>query len=320
MTLGKETLVDLWTRMVRIRRFEDRVAIIAANNEAEGFLHTYSGQEAVACGVIPLLREDDWFASTYRNHGHAIARNISLEGMAGEVYGKANGVCRGKGGSMHVADQDRGMIGGMGIVAGGLPIATGVAFASKYQGRDSVSVAFFGDGAVHQGAWHESLDFAALFECPVIFVCENNLYAESTHIDYHLNAESISAMASPYGIPAVQVDGMDVFAVREAMEEAISRGRGGGGPSLIEAMTYRYGGQYEGDNQLYKPPKEVAWWRDEDPLLRFRKVVDGLLDLDELDAIDEEVTAEVAAAFDVAIAAPWPEISELTTDVYTPTA
>lgn len=320
MTVGKETLLDLWTRMVRIRRFEDRVATVAANNEADGFLHTYSGQEAVACGVIPLLREDDWFTSTYRNHGHAIARNVSLEGIAGEVYGKANGVCRGKGGSMHVADQDRGMIGGMGIVAGGLPIATGVAYGYKYLGRDNVSAAFFGDGAVHQGAWHESLDFAALFGCPVIFVCENNLYAESTYIEYHLNAESISAMAAPYGIPAVQVDGMDVFAVRDAMEEAIDRGRSGGGPSLIEAMTYRYGGQYEGDNQLYKPEKEVTWWREQDPLLRFRATVDGLIDSEELDAIDEQVAAEVAAAFEVALAAPWPDVSELTTDVYAPIA
>jgi pyruvate dehydrogenase E1 component alpha subunit len=320
MTLGNDTLIDLWTRMVRIRRFEDRVGAVAEANEAEGFLHTYSGQEAVACGVIPLLREDDWFTSTYRNHGHAIARNISLEGIAGEVYGKANGVCRGKGGSMHVADQDRGMIGGMGIVAGGLPIATGVALAAKYEGRDSVSVAFFGDGAVHQGAWHESLDFAALFQCPVIFVCENNLYAETTNIDYHLNAVSISAMTAPYGIPSVQVDGMDVFAVRDATEEAIARGRSGGGPSLIEAMTYRFGGQYEGDNQGYKPPKEAAWWREQDPLLKFRATVDGLIDAEELDAIDEQAAADVAAAFDVALAAPWPDVSELTTDVYTPTA
>ena len=320
MTVGRDTLIDLWTRMVRIRRFEDRVATVAANNEAEGFLHTYSGQEAVACGGIPPLRKDDWFTSTYRNHGHAIARNISLEGIAGEVYGKANGVCRGKGGSMHVADQDNGMIGGMGIVAGGLPIATGAAYAYKYLGRDNVSVAFFGDGAVHQGAWHESLDFAALFECPVIFVCENNLYAESTHIEYHLNAESISAMAAPYGIPAVQVDGMDVLAVRDAMEEAIDRGRNGGGPSLIEAMTYRYGGQYEGDNQLYKPSKEVAWWREQDPLLRFRETVDGIIDSAELDAIDQQAAADVAAAFAVAIAAPWPDVSELTTDVYAPVA
>lgn len=320
MTLARETLIDLWTRMIRIRRFEDRVAIIAANNEADGFLHTYSGQEAVAVGVLPLLNDGDAFTSTYRNHGHAIARNIPLDGLAGEVYGKANGVCRGKGGSMHVADQDFGMIGGMGIVAGGLPIATGAAYGYKYLGRDNVSAAFFGDGAVHQGAWHESLDFAALFQCPVIFVCENNLYAESTYIEYHLNAESISAMAAPYGIPAVQIDGMDVFAVRDAMEEAIERGRSGGGPSLIEAMTYRYGGQYEGDNQLYKPAKEVTWWREQDPLLRFRETVDGIIDAAELDAIDEQVQAEVTVAFDVAIAAPWPDVSELTTDVYAPLA
>ena len=160
MTVPTETLVELWTRMIRIRHFEERVSAIAEAKEVDGYLHTYSGQEAVACGVIPLLREDDWFTSTYRCHGHAIARDIPLEAIAGEIYGKATGVCGGKGGSMHVADQDRGMIGGMGIVAGGLPIATGAALASRYLGRDSVAVAFFGDGAVHQGGWHEALDFA----------------------------------------------------------------------------------------------------------------------------------------------------------------
>jgi len=319
MKLGNETLTELWRCMVRIRLFEERVSAIAEAKLVEGYLHTYAGQEAVACGVIPLLREDDWFTSTYRNHGHAIARNIPLEAIAGEIYGKATGVCGGKGGSMHVADQDRGMIGGMGIVAGGLPIATGAALASRYLGRDSVAVAFFGDGAVHQGAWHEALDFAGLFRCPVVFVCENNLYAETTAVDYHLLAGSVAAMTAPYGIPSVQVDGMDLFAVREATEEAIERARRGGGPSLIEAMTYRYGGQYEGDTQTYKPPKEVAWWRDQDPLLRFRVATKERLDADGLDEIEREVADEVAAAFVAAEAAPWPDLSQVTADVYTPT-
>jgi acetoin:2,6-dichlorophenolindophenol oxidoreductase subunit alpha len=317
-SLDNDTLLKLWERMARIRAFETRVSEIAAAKEADGYLHTYSGQEAVACGVIPLLREDDWFTSTYRNHGHAIARDIPLEAIAGEIHGKATGVCGGKGGSMHVADQSRGMIGGMGIVAGGLPIATGAALASKYLGRDSVAVAFFGDGAVHQGAWHEALEFASLFQCPVVFVCENNLYAETTAVDYHLLAGSVSAMTGPYRIPSVQVDGMDIFAVRDATTEAFERARSGGGPTLIEAMTYRYGGQYEGDTQTYKPPEEVAYWRGRDPLLRFRTDTATRLSMAALDVIERTVATEVDLAFAAAEAAPWPDVSQLTADVYTP--
>lgn len=317
-SLDNDTLLGLWERMVRIRTFETRVGKIAESKEVDGYLHTYSGQEAVACGVIPLLRSDDWFTSTYRNHGHAIARDIPLEAIAGEIYGKATGVCGGKGGSMHVADQSRGMIGAMGIVAGGLPIATGAALAAKYLGTDAVAVAFFGDGAVHQGAWHEALDFASLFQCPVVFVCENNLYAETTAVDYHLLAGSVSSMTGPYRIPSVQIDGMDVFAVRDATEEAFTRARNGGGPSLIEAMTYRYGGQYEGDTQTYKPPSEVAEWNRRDPLLRFRADTAVRLSMATLDAIEHTVQVEVDAAFAAAVAAPWPDVSQVTADVYTP--
>jgi TPP-dependent pyruvate/acetoin dehydrogenase alpha subunit len=314
-----DTLLELWRRMVRIRQFERRVSTIAEGNEVDGYLHTYAGQEAVACGIIPLLRDDDWFTSTYRNHGHAIARDIPMEAIAAELYGRATGVCQGKGGSMHVADQHRGMIGGMGIVAGGLPIATGAAFAAAYSGEDRVAVAFFGDGAVHQGAWHEALDFAGLFHCPVIFVCENNLYAETTAVDYHLLADSVAAMTANYRIPSTQVDGMNVFDIRDAAAAAIDRARTGGGPTLIEAMTYRYGGQYEGDTQTYKPPDEVAEWRARDPLERFRRIVTEQRRLtdDELDGVARDVEAEVEAAFAAAEAAPWPDVSLVTADVYT---
>jgi acetoin:2,6-dichlorophenolindophenol oxidoreductase subunit alpha len=317
--LDTATLLELWRRMVRIRLFERRVSAIAEANEVDGYLHTYAGQEAVACGVIPLLRDDDWFTSTYRNHGHAIARDIPMEAIAAELYGRATGVCQGKGGSMHVADQRRGMIGGMGIVAGGLPIASGAAFAAAYLGEDRVAVAFFGDGAVHQGAWHEALDFAGLFHCPVIFVCENNLYAETTAVDYHLLADSVAAMTANYRIPSTQVDGMNVFDVRDAAADAIDRARSQGGPTLIEAMTYRYGGQYEGDTQTYKPPDEVAQWRARDPLVRFRTIVTehGRLTGDELDAIEHDVEAQVEAAFAAAEASPWPDVSLVTADVYT---
>lgn len=317
--LDRAELLDLWRRMVRIRHFEHRVSEIAAANAVDGYLHTYAGQEAVACAVIPLLRDDDWFTSTYRNHGHAIARDIPMDAIAAELYGRATGVCQGKGGSMHVADQHRGMIGGMGVVAGGLPIATGAAFAATYLGQDRVAVAFFGDGAVHQGSWHEALDFAGLFRCPVIFVCENNLYAETTAVDYHLLADSVAAMTANYRIPSVQVDGMDLFAVRDATVAAIERARSGGGPSLIEALTYRYGGQYEGDAQTYKPPDEVAEWQARDPLPRFRTTVTsrGWISSHELDAVDATAVAEVDAAFAAAEAAPWPDVALVTADVYT---
>lgn len=313
------TFLDLWRRMTTIREFETRVSALADSDEVEGYLHTYAGEEAVACGVIPLLREDDWLTSTYRNHGHAIARGVPLEGMTGELYGRATGICGGKGGSMHVADQNRGMLGAMGIVAGGLPVATGAAFAARYLGQDRVAVAFFGDGAVHQGAWHEALDFASLFRCPVVFLCENNLYAETTAVDYHLLAGSVSAMTGPYAIPSVQVDGMDVLAVRAAAAAAIDHARTGNGPILVEAMTYRYGGQYEGDTQTYKPPSEVEYWRTKDPLLVAERLAGahGLATAEELRAVQQEAAAAVDAAFAAAREAPWPELATVTADVYT---
>jgi pyruvate dehydrogenase E1 component alpha subunit len=216
---------------------------------------------------------------------------------------------------MHVADQDRGMIGAMGIVAGGLPIAAGAALAARYRGEDTVAVAFFGDGAVHQGAFHEAVEFAALFTCGVVFVCENNLYAETTAVDYHLVAGSVCRMVEPFGLPAKRVDGMDVLAVRTAAEAAVARARAGEGPSLIEAMTYRYGGQYEGDNQRYKPPAEIEEWRAKDPLTAFR--TKELLPAETLASIDAASRVEVDDAFTAAQAAPWPDLSLVTADVYT---
>jgi TPP-dependent pyruvate/acetoin dehydrogenase alpha subunit len=315
--LERATLLDLWRRMVRIRRFEERVHTETMEKRLEGYTHTAYGEEATAVGVISLLRDDDWFTTTYRNHHHAIARGVPLEAVAAELLGRESGVINGRGGSMHIADQDLGMLGGMGIVAAGLPIAAGAAFAAQRLGQDKVAVSFFGDGAVHQGAWHEALDFAALLQVPVIFFCENNLYAETTAVDYHLNATSVTAMAAPYGIPAVQVDGMDVFEVRRATEQAIKRARSGGGPSLIEGMTYRYGGQYEGDTQTYKPPFEVERWRAKDPLDFFRRAVAAHIDAAELDAIDEQTQRDVDAAWEAAALGDWPSTEDMTRDVYT---
>lgn len=316
--LDRATTIDLYRSMSRIRQFEDRIHAEVVAKRFEGYVHCYAGQEAVGVGVISQLRSDDWLTSTYRNHGHAIARGVRLEAITGELLGRASGVTGGKGGSMHVADQNLGMIGGMGIVAAGLPIAAGAAFAAAYRGEDRVAVALFGDGAVHQGAFHEALEFAALFRVPVVFVCENNLYAETTAVDYHLLTASVAAMAGNYRMPGIQVDGMDVFAVRDVAAEAIGRARAGEGPTLIEAMTYRYYGQYEGDTQTYKPPQEVAKYRADDPLLRFRASTAGQIDARLLDQIDAEMTQEVEAALAAAEAAPWPDPSMLTADVYTP--
>jgi len=316
-TLASTPVIELYRLMSRIRRFEERVHADALEDRFEGYVHCYAGQEAVAVGVITRLRLDDWLTSTYRNHGHAIARGVRLAAIAGELFGRASGVNGGKGGSMHVADQHLGMIGGMGIVAAGLPIAAGAAFAARYRGEDRVAVGFFGDGAVHQGAFHEALEFASLFQAPVIFVCENNLYAETTAVEYHLLTDSVAAMAKNYRMPGVRLDGMDVLAVADAAAQAIARARAGGGPTLIEAMTYRYYGQYEGDTQAYKPPAEVAEYAARDPLLRFREEAHGAIDAAVLDAIDEEMAAEVDIAFANASADPWPDISTLTTDVYT---
>jgi TPP-dependent pyruvate/acetoin dehydrogenase alpha subunit len=220
---------------------------------------------------------------------------------------------------MHIADQHLGMIGGFGLVAAGLPVACGAALASSYQGLTRVAVAFFGDGAVHEGAFHEAMDLAGLWKLPVIFVCENNLYAETTAVDYHLNTPHVADLARSYAMPGQVVDGMDVFAVAEAAETAIARARAGHGPTLLECQTYRYYGQYEGDTQTYKPPDEIAAYRLRDPLLLFRRRVRqaGWLSVKDLDTIDAQVREEVDDAVRFAETAPFPDVSEIERDVYT---
>jgi pyruvate dehydrogenase E1 component alpha subunit len=305
--------------MARIRRFEDRVHALVEADRLEGYVHCYAGEEAVGVGVISNLREDDFLTSTYRNHGHAIARGVELRRIAAELFGKAQGVCKGKGGSMHIADQDRGMILAAGLVGAGVPIAAGAALACDLLGTDRVAVAFFGDGAVHEGAFHEGVDLASLWKLPVLFVCENNLYAETTAVEYHLNVPHIADLSCAYGIPGVTVDGMDIFAVDAAVRQALTRARSGGGPTLLECLTYRYYGQYEGDAQLYKPPEEVDFFRERDPLRLFRQRVvrEGWLSASELDAIDAQVREEVEDALRFAESASFPAVEELLTDVYT---
>lgn len=319
MTATPDDARRWWRSMTRIRLFEDAIGAAAASKELPGYVHLYSGQEAVGVGAIDALHEDEWLTSTYRNHGHALARGVPPSDITAELWGRVTGVCAGRGGSMHVADQDRGMIGSFGVIAAGLPIAAGAAWAARYRGEERAALAFFGDGAVHHGWWHEAMGFASLFQTGVVYVCENNLYAEATASDYHLVAESIPAMVRTYGIPAVSVDGMDVLAVNEAVSEALDRARTGGGPTVVECHTYRYAGQFEGDAQTYKPAEEQQHWLGRDPLKRFRSDLApavGLSD-DELSRIEDEERQVLAEAIELAREAPFPDPSTLTLGVYT---
>lgn len=319
--LSKEDLLKAYRKMREIREFEDRLHKEFATGTVPGFVHLYSGEEAVAVGVCESLNDLDRIASTHRGHGHCIAKNVDIMGMMAEIYGKATGTCGGKGGSMHIADLDHGMLGANGIVGAGPPLIAGAALASKLRKDNSVGVVFFGDGASNQGTNFESMNLAVTWDLPMIFVLENNGYAESTSTKYSakVGTENIADRARGFGMPAVTVDGNDFFAVYEAAAEAIDRARKGGGPTYIECKTLRYYGHFEGDAQTYRPKDEVPNARENDcPLKRFAKAVTeaGLIEAAELEAIDKEVLALIDKSVEEAQKAPQPDLSELLTDVY----
>jgi pyruvate dehydrogenase E1 component alpha subunit len=319
--LSKEDLLKAYRKMREIREFEDRLHKEFATGTVPGFVHLYSGEEAVAVGVCENLNDKDRIASTHRGHGHCIAKNVDIMGMMAEIYGKATGTCGGKGGSMHIADLDHGMLGANGIVGAGPPLICGAALASKLRKDGSIGVVFFGDGASNQGTNFESMNLAVTWNLPMIFVLENNGYAESTSVKYSANVgtDNVADRARGFGMPAVTVDGNDFFAVYEAAAEAIERARKGGGPTYIECKTLRYFGHFEGDAQTYRPKDEVANARANDcPLKRFAKAVTeaGLIEAAELEAIDKEVLALIDKSVAEAQKAPQPELSELLTDVY----
>ena len=312
-----EQLYAMYRSMVTMRRFDAVVAELAEANLIPGYAHTYTGSEAIAAGVCAALRPSDWIASTYRNHGHAIGKGVALRAMAAELHGRRTGTAKGKGGSMHISDFGVGMLGSYGIVAAGMPIALGAALSMKMQGRDDVAVAFFGDGAVHQGVFHEAMGLAKLWNAPVVFVCETNQSAEATALDYHLNTETIADMAAGYALPGVRADGMDVVAVYHATQEAVARARAGGGATLLEFISYRFSGQFEGDKQTYQPADEVAAWWLREALTTFEQAADERgLDPARLERIRTDADLEVAAAFAGAEQDPWPEPDELYDDVY----
>jgi pyruvate dehydrogenase E1 component alpha subunit len=319
MPLSRESLRRVYRQMKTIREFEERLHTEIATGEIPGFTHLYAGQEAVAVGVCEPLSDADYIASTHRGHGHCIAKGCDLTGMMKEIYGRRDGLCKGKGGSMHIADFEKGMLGANAIVGGGPPLAVGAAIACKLRNEGNVSVAFGGDGSCNQGTVFEAMNLAVVLNVPAIFVFENNGYSEHTGASYAVGSKDIAARARAFGMPAETVDGSDFFAVYEAMQRAIAHARTAGGPSAIEAMTTRFYGHFEGDPQRYRAKDEVARHRESmDCLQRFRArmAASGSLDVAELDAIDREVLAEIDTAVAAARGAPLPAESELTTDVY----
>lgn len=317
--LDKPLLLDLYRKMVTVRNFEETAADLFMKGQLPGFLHLYVGEEAVAAGVMAHLTAQDMITSTHRGHGHAVAKGARLDMMFAELFAKKTGYCHGKGGSMHIADLDLGILGANGIVGGGVPIATGAGLALKMKGSDRVTVCFFGDGASNTGAFYEGVNLAAVWELPVVFICENNQYAESTPRKVHQKVKDVADRAAAFNIPGVVMDGMDVFDVYKKTGEAIDRVRAGGGPILLEAKTYRFWGHYVGDPQVYRTKEEVEEWRKRDPILMFRErvVKEGKISVGELDAIEAEVKKEIEAAVEFARQSPDPELESALQDIFT---
>jgi pyruvate dehydrogenase E1 component alpha subunit len=307
-------------QMLLIRRFEEKSAELYSLGKIRGFLHLYIGEEAVAVGAIPALTSDDSIVSTYREHGHALVRGIPAGAVMAEMFGKTNGCSRGRGGSMHLFDVTRRFYGGNAIVAGGLPLAVGLALADKLQGRDRVTLCLFGDGAVAEGAFHESLNLAALWMLPVLFLCENNLYAMGTRIDRHQSRPEVHVKAASYGISAAFVDGMDVLAVEQAARSAVQSVRSEGRPFLLEAKTYRFRAHSMYDAELYRSKKEVEEWKRRDAIDLFvgRAREQGWVSDDDLRSLESRIAAEIAESVSFAESGAWEPLEDLTKDVYTP--
>lgn len=311
--------LDMYRQMARIRMFEERAAELYRAGELPGFLHSSVGQEAVAVGVCAHLTPGDVITSTHRGHGHVIAKGARLDRMMAELYARETGYCRGKGGSMHIADLDLGILGANGIVGGGIPIAVGAALALRLRGERRVAVSFFGDGATNTGAFHEGLNLAAAWEVPCVFVCENNEYAESTSRRVHQRVKDVVTRAVAYDLPGTIADGMDVFSVYAVVGEAIARARQGRGPSFVEAKTYRFSGHHLGDpGTAYRSKEEVEVHRRRDPIKLFREklVREGLASSAELEAIDGEVAAELEQAVRFARESPLPKPETALEDIY----
>ena len=310
----------LLRELLRIRRFEETCAELYSAGKIRGFLHLYIGEEAVAVGLMQALTADDAVVATYREHGHALARGIPADALMAEMFGKQEGCSRGRGGSMHVFDAARRLYGGNAIVGGGLPIAVGLALADRLLDRRRVTACFFGDGAVAEGEFHESMNLAVLWKLPVLFVCENNLYAMGTRIERALAQTNVTIKARAYGMTAESVDGMDVMAVEAAARHAVHHVRAGMGPYFLECRTYRFRAHSMFDAELYRDKAEVEQWKARDPILLLRTTLEAAHALDDgaFAALDAEVRQEIAHAADFADAGTWEPVEQLTRDVYTP--
>jgi len=316
--LNREQLIGLYRQMLLIRRFEEKSAEAYVAGKIGGFCHLYIGQEAVAVGAISAIRQDDYVIASYREHGHALAKGMSARSIMAELFGKATGCSKGKGGSMHMFDKDLGFLGGHGIVGGQIPLATGAAFASMYQGKDQVTLCFFGEAAVNQGAFHESLNMAQLWKLPCIYICENNQYGMGTSLARAMSLSDIAQKGCAYEMASEFVDGMDVLAVREAVQRAVERGRKQSLPTLLEVRTYRFMGHSMSDPGNYRTRAEIEKYQERDPIKLFSAslIEEKVIDEKGLEQIDKQIREEVEDAIRFADESPLPDSDELYTDVY----
>ncbi len=321
LKLEKQKLLEIYQKMVKIRKFEMKVEQLHLQSILPGLKHLYIGEEAIAVGVISNLRKDDYIASTHRGHGHLIAKGGDIKRMMAELYGKKTGYCKGKGGSMHISDINLGILGANGIVGANIPIAGGAALSAKLRGTDQVAVSFFGDGAANEGIFHEGLNLASVWKLPVIFVCENNLYAISTHQPRVTAIPDIADRASSYGIPKFIVDGMDILSVYEAANKAVIWAREGKGPSLIECKTYRFKSHYvgEGSRELtYRPREELKEWKKRCPIKKFQLelIKENILTEPLIKKIDRQISQKIEKAVEFAEKSPYPTPQEALDDLF----
>lgn len=318
MKLQRETLISMYQTMYKIREFEKAVVDLFSQDLIRGAAHVYLGEEAVASGACHALEKDDYIVSTHRGHGHCIAKGGKVHKMMAEILGKSTGYCKGKGGSMHIADLKCGILGANGIVGAGIPIATGAGMTSWIKKDNKVTLCFFGDGASNQGTFHESINMAAVFRLPVVFICENNHYAVFTSTEKALSVENISDRSIAYGIPGYSIDGNDVIEVFNTVSNAVKRARAGKGPSLIECKTYRWFGHFVGDPENYRSKEEVKKWKTKkDPIEMFKKklIKEGMVGNKEFSRIENEIQKEIEDAKNFAKNSPEPEDKELWTDI-----
>jgi len=315
--IEKEKINWIYKKIFTIRFFEERIKKIAKEKTVPGYLHTCIGSEAICVGVMAALNQDDWISSTYRNHGHAIAKGCELNEITSEIYGRKTGICKGRGGSMHISDFSKGMLGSFGIVAAGPAVVLGAALQEKINKSNKTCVSFFGDGAIHNGAFHEAAGLAKLWDIPMIFVCENNGYAEATATDWHLNTKELSDITKAYDMLSYIGDGNNVFEVYDITKKAINEAKQKNTPIFLEFKNYRFSGQYEGDTQLYQPQEEIDKAKQNDPI-KLAKENSSKYGLNEndLEKIINEAKVEVDKAFDFADAQPWPQPEDALEEVY----